>query len=211
MKSRLWILFLVLGLSCLTTAYGQQKPDALELYKSGYYEEAIEICLWELEQTPKSMDSYTVLGWSLIELGRYDQALEYARSGLQISRGDYRIVEIAGEARYYKKEYESALRYFEEYVVLALPDEKRIDNVYYFMGECFINLREYNNADIAISTALYFQPNVALWWARLGYAREMASDFEWSFDAYEQALKLNPVLREAREGKDRVAQKLSGG
>ena len=43
MNSRLWILFLVLGLSCLTTAYGQQKPDALELYKSGYYEEAMVI------------------------------------------------------------------------------------------------------------------------------------------------------------------------
>ena len=188
--------------------HAQEKPDALELHNEGRYEEAIRICLWELEQTPKNMNSYSVLGWSLIELGRYDEALEYARAGLQISRGDYRIVETAAEALYYKKEYEQALKYFEEYVVLAPFGEKRIDNVYYFMGECYINLREYQNADIALSTALYFQPNIALWWARLGYAREMAGDLSWSLDAYDRALRLNPLLREAREGKNRVEQRL---
>ena len=187
----------------------QTKPDALELYKAGRYEEAVRICMMELTGDPKNMDSYTVIGWSLIELGRYQESLEYAEKGLEISRGDYRIIEIAGEAQYYLQQYSEALAYFEEAVVLALTDWTRIDDVYYFMGECFINLREYNNADIAVSTSLHFQPNIAIRWARLGYAREMAGSLRWSLDAYDRALQLNSSLREAREGRRRVEQKVS--
>lgn len=207
MNYRLFILVLIFC-SISSGLWTQDKPDALELYKEGDYAGAIRICLQELEETPKSMDSYSVLAWSLIELGRYDEALEYAREGLQISRGDYRIIEIAGEALFFQRKFIEALGYFEEYIVLTLPDEKRIDDAYYFMGECFINLKEYNNADIALSTALYFQPNIADRWSRLGYAREMAGDLMWSLVAFEGALSLNSLHREAGEGKKRVEKKM---
>lgn len=204
------LLFVFFALSCITVRIlPQDKADALELYMAGEYEDAILICEQELEETPKSMDSYTVLSWSLIELGRYEEALEYARRGLQISRGDYRIIEVVGEALFYQSQFIEALGYFEEYIVLALPDEKRIDDVYYFMGECYINLKEYNNADVALTTALYFQPNIADRWARLGYAREMAGYLVWSLDAFERALALNASHREAREGRIRVERKIS--
>jgi predicted Zn-dependent protease len=80
--------------------------------------------------------------------------------------------------------------------------------VYYFMGEIFIQQGKFNNADIALSTALYHSPNVADWWTRLGYARERGGDFQWSLEAYNKALALNPNLVDAVRGRSRVEQQL---
>jgi predicted Zn-dependent protease len=78
------------------------------------------------------------------------------------------------------------------------------------MGECYIRLKELQNADIAISTAVYYEQNNALWWTRLGYARELANDLKWAADAYAHALKLDPGNADAQRGKDSVAKKLRG-
>ena len=75
----------------------------------------------------------------------------------------------------------------------------RIHLAYFFLGELFIRIGEYNHADIALTTAVYHNPNTARWWARLGYAREMAKDYSHSLLAYEEALKLKA---ERSKGKD---------
>jgi len=201
----LLVLLFVVSASALVA---QDQPDALAMYRQGEYAKAVDICLAELESSPRNMNSYTVLGWSLIALRRYQEALDYARQGLEISRYDHRVVEIAAEAHFYLGNNQDALKYFEEYTVLA-PTGDRIGIVYYFMGETFIRIGEYNHADIALSTAVYHSPNIARWWARLGYAREMAEDFQFAMEAYDQALKLNPSLSDALRGKERAAEKMN--
>jgi tetratricopeptide (TPR) repeat protein len=202
---------IVAALLVLTAAsvVAQDRPDALGLYRRGRFEEAVDVCLQELEAQPRSMDSYVVLGWSLLRLERYQDALGYAQQALAISRYDERIIEITGEAYFYLGRNTDALRAFEEYVVLA-PTGDRIGLVYYFMGEIFVRLGEYNHADIALSTAVYHSPNTARWWLRLGYARETAEDYQWALAAYDRALELNANLVEASRGRDRVQAALRG-
>jgi tetratricopeptide (TPR) repeat protein len=199
--------FLVLML-CVP-AFAQEKPDALELYKTGKYLEAIKVCQEELAESPKNIDSYVVLGWSQLKLKRYAEALETAETADQISPHDSRLVQIMGEAKYYLGRIEDALASLEEYVRLR-PAGDRIARVYWLMGECFISLKEYQNADIAISTALYHEPNNAGWWARLGYARELANDLKYSREAFDRALRIDPNLIDAQRGKARVEKKLGG-
>ena len=193
-----------------TVLFAQDRPDALKKYRQGNFSEAVDICLLELEEMPGNMDSYTVLGWSLLKLERNEEALDYARQALQISRNDIRIIEIAGEALFNLGKNLEALEYFEEYSVLA-PTGDRIDLAYFYMGEIFIRIGEYNHADIAFTTAVYHSPNTAKWWARLGYAREMAMDFQYALEAYSKALQLNPALEEAQRGRERVQEKIVGG
>lgn len=201
MKQTLLILCLCVVISSIVGA--QEPEDALAAYTSGSYEEAVRICLVELESMPRNMNSHSVLGWSLIALQRYQDALEYATQARSISRRDPRIIEILGEAHYYLGNNVEALEFFEEYAVVA-PTGDRVEYVYAFMGEIYIRLEEYNHADIAFSTAVYHAPNVSSWWTRLGYSREMSGDYPYSLEAYDRALVLNPALNDARRGRDRV-------
>jgi tetratricopeptide (TPR) repeat protein len=181
----------------------QEKGDALELYRNGDFQRAIELCRQELAEAPNRLDAHAILGWSLLKLKRYQEALEAGQKAFAISRYDPRIIEIAAEANYYLGRREEAMKYLEEYAAIA-PTGGRIDAVYYFLGEIFIQQGKYNNADIALSTALYHSPNIADWWARLGYAREKAGDFRFALEAYNKALALNPNLVDAQRGKSRV-------
>jgi len=181
----------------------QDKPDALVMYNSGDYRGAIAVCLEELKAMPYNADSFTVLGWSLLKLADYPEALKQAQLGLSRLPSDARITEIAGEACFYLGRIEEALRYLEEYANLS-PTGGRIEQVYALMGECFIQLREYNHADIAFSMALHLKENDDASWARLGYVREMAKDYPWSLDAYGNALRLNPNNTDAQRGRRRV-------
>ncbi len=193
----------------VTFSSAQERPDALKLYRAGNYDQAVEVCKQELEATPENMDSYSVLCWSLLRGGKYDEALEWARKGMQVSRYDARMVEVMGEGYYYKGNNLDALKWFEEYATIA-PTGMRIDSVYYLMGEIFIRMGEYNHADIALTTAVYHTDSVARWWARLGYAREMAEDYRYALAAYNKALELNSRLSDAVRGKERVETKLRG-
>lgn len=196
---------LVLSLMVLPL-FAQDKPDALVLYRQGKYDEAVTVCREELSVTPRNMNSYSVLCWSLVAAGRYAEARDAALEAQRISRWDGRIIEVLGEAYYYLGDNLKALQQFEEYASIA-ENGDRIGRVYYLMGEIFIRLKEYHHADIALSTAVYHIPNVAAWWSRLGYAREMAEDYEYAVSAYDKALVLKPGFSEAKRGRDRVASR----
>ena len=201
MKYKIYVVCTLLLLAGVSL-FAQVKQDALVLYNQGNYAGAIKVCRSEIAAMPKNMDSYSVLTWSLLKLGKYDEALTEAKKALKISRYDARIVEVLGEAYYHSGKNSESLKRFEEYVDLA-PAGGRIDSAYYYMGEIFIRLGEYNHADIAFTTAVHYSPNIARWWSRLGYAREMAKDYTNAITAYKKALSLKPSLNDAKRGRDR--------
>jgi len=186
----------------------QTAPDALLEYRAGNFERSIEICINEIAQNPNNIESHVVISWSLIRLGRYNEAMDYARAGRNISRYDVRITEALGEICYYQGRNNEALQYFQEYANLA-PEGSRIETVYYFFGEIYIRLGRFRHADIALTTAVHRLPGNALWWTRLAYARENAGDLQESVTAYERALALNPQSTDARRGLERVSQALA--
>ena len=193
----------------LMNGFSQNRPDALLEYRNGNYEQAVAICRTEIAASPNNLESHVVICWSLLRLGRYDEALSFARAGRNLSRYDPRIIEILGEIYYYQGRNTEALQYFQEYVNLA-PEGQRIETVYYLLGEIFIRLGRYRHADIALSTAVHWVPGNAAWWARLAYARESAGDLSEAVSAYERALSLNSQLSDARRGLDRTRQALGG-
>ncbi len=190
-------------------AGAQEKQDALELYRGGNFQAAVDITRRELEEMPARLDAHAILGWSLLKLKRYQEALEASQKAFAVSRYDPRIIEIAGEAQYYLGRRQESMKYLEEYAAIA-PTGGRIDIVYYLMGEIYIQQGKFANADIALSTALYHSPNIADWWSRLGYAREKAGDVRFALEAYNKALALNPNLVDAQRGKARVEGQAEG-
>ncbi|GHV66723.1 hypothetical protein AGMMS49928_02080 [Spirochaetia bacterium] len=185
-----------------------QRPDALQEYKNGSYEQSVEICKREIAANANNLESHVVICWSLIRLNRYQEALSYARAGRDISRYDARLIEILGEISYFQGRNAEALQYFQEYISQA-PEGQRIDMVYYFIGEIYIRLGRFRHADIALSTAVHWMPGNAAWWTRLAYARENAGDLADAVRAYERALALNAQLADARRGLERARQALT--
>ncbi|MFW5694651.1 MAG: tetratricopeptide repeat protein [Alkalispirochaeta sp.] len=199
---RFVLLFVIMGVG--GTVPAQNRADALELYRQDRFEDAVEVTRDELAENPANLDAYTVLGWSLLALDRDEDALEAGLDGLEVSRFDHRLLNIVGEAHYRLGNDTEALQYLQNYAAVA-PTGSLIDEVYYVMGEVHLRLEEYHHADIALTTAVHLNGDRPQWWARLGYAREMAGSPDYAAEAYREALDRNPNLIEAQRGLDRVA------
>lgn len=204
-RSFLFIVFLVSVLS----VFAQEKKDALVLYRSGNYKEAVQVCEEEMKNNPENLDSYVVMCWALVGNREYARAEQIAYDGLNLSRNDIRLIEILGEAKYYLGKNNEALKEFQKYIANA-PDRTgaRVDTAYYFMGEIYIRQTKFQHADIALSAAVRKRPQTSSWWIRLGYAREMAGNYYEAIAAYDEALRLDPTSTDAENGKKRVSDHL---
>jgi tetratricopeptide (TPR) repeat protein len=190
--------------------FAQTAPnrDALASYKGGKYEEAVSICLEEIKDNPANLDSFVVAGWAFLRLGRFSDARDAALSGRKVNFYDPRLVETLGESCYFLGLNGEAKKYFEEYVNLA-PQGAEIELVYYYMGEIFIREGRFRHADIAFTSALHHRPNSALWWSRLGYARERSGETTGAIRSYERALGLDSTLADAKRGMERLRAAVS--
>ena len=203
---------LVLALALLVVARMTAQddgPDALQAYRDARYQDAIEITLAEIEANPNNIDSYVVLGWSLNALGRSQEAIDYSLRALQVNQFESRVLQIIAEAHYDSGNTIEALQYLERYVQVA-PTGQYIDWVYCAMGEIFIQLGEFNRADISLSTSVYHNSRNAARWARLGFAREQLEEWETALSAYERALQLAPGFSDAVRGRQRVRTQVGG-
>ncbi len=188
--------------------FAQAKPDALVLYRNGNYPDAIKICEQEIAANPKNVDSYCVLCWSLVRNRQYAEAEARSTEARKIAPGDVRLMEVLGEAKYYQGKNNEALEMFRTYIANAPSNAARIGNAYYYMGEIYIRQGKYQHADISMTTAVYTEPLVDLWWTRCGYAREMAGSYASALEAYSKAIELNASQADAARGKERVAARL---
>jgi tetratricopeptide (TPR) repeat protein len=198
------------------------RPDALRNYQVGrdleaqnrmneavvYYNEAVRICLNEINQNAENMDSYTVLTWTLQRQQKYREVLDWGQRGLRINANDYRIIETMGEASFYLDNYDQSLEYMQRYINSA-PQGDRVSVAYFFMGEIYRLTNRFYRADIAYTTAVRLEPNAALWWYRLGIVRENLGDFRPAVEAYQRAVNLNPNYREAADGLARSRSRAS--
>ena len=58
-----------------------QRPDALQLYRNGRYEESANVCLEEIQENGNNLDSYVVLCWSLVANRKYTEAEYWSAKG----------------------------------------------------------------------------------------------------------------------------------
>lgn len=201
-------------------ARAQDKPDALKTYRQGRdleargrtaeaterYDAAVAICKEEIGRNAANMDSYAVLTWTFIRQKKYADTIEWGLKGLKVNPNDYRVIESLGEAYFYQDDYKESLKHMQKYADSA-PQGERVSVAYFFMGEIYRIRKQPRHADIAYSTAVRLEPNLPLWWYRLGMAREQAAEYGSAAAAYEKAVSLNPSYKDAAEALDRVKKR----
>lgn len=176
--------------------------DVLKYYRAGQYEEAVVKCQEIDRQISRKnlvalMDNYVIWASSLLATKKYEASIQIALLARDISKYDYRIIQILGEAYYFNRNELEALDYLQQYVAISTVGDQ-VARSYYYMGEIYIGQGLYNHANIAISTAVYHNARNGKWWYRLGYAREMIEDTIGARTAYTKAIELNPNLTEIR-------------
>lgn len=178
--------------------------EAVRLFFEARYEEARSVALQSIRENPRDVDAYVGLAWSLVELGRYADADNYARKGISI-RKDPRLGEALGEAAFHLGNNTVALEGLRSYIA-AFPESRRTGRAYFYVGEVYLRLGKYMHADIALTAAVRFVPENASWWSRLGWIREKAGRLSQARIAYETALALDPRLSDAIVGRRRLLE-----
>jgi tetratricopeptide (TPR) repeat protein len=150
-----------------------------------------------------------VLCWALVSNRQYGEAEIRAAQARSISAYDHRIIEVLAEAKYYLGKNTEALTLFQEYISLVpITTGARVSTAYYYIGEIYIRQERYQHADIALTTAVRFDPQRDNWWVRLAYAREMAGSLQDAVLSYDRALQLNPASADAQRGRIRAMAKI---
>lgn len=193
--------------------FAQNNQDALWNYRTGrdmesrnrmseansYYNEAIRICNNEISGNTARADTYTTLTWTLQRQKKYAEVISWGERGLRLFADEYRIMETMGEAYFYLDNHDLSLRYMQRYLNYAAQGE-RASVAYFFIGEIYRYRNQFRHADIAYTTAVRLEPNISLWWYRLGTVREAVEDYSQAIEAYGRALRLTPYYPEASEG-----------
>ena len=169
-----------------------------------HYNEAIRQSLETVNRNAATGETYTVITWTMRRQGRYAEVITWGDRGLRIFPNEHRIVQIMGEAYFYLNDFERSLSFMQRYTN-AMPQGERASVAYFFIGEIYRITRRFHHADIAYTTAVRFEPNLALWWYRLGSVREAVGDREPAREAYQQALRINPNHQASRNGIARLA------
>jgi tetratricopeptide (TPR) repeat protein len=166
------------------------------------------LCNVEISRNAANRDTYTALTWALQRQRKYADVITWGERGLRLYADEYRIVETMGEAYFYLNDLENSIRFMQRYVNSA-PNGERVSVAYFFIGEIYRVRKQFRHADIAYTTAVRLEPNLPLWWYRLGLVRETLGDFLQAADAYERAIRLNPDYRDANDGLARSRRKMS--
>ena len=213
----LCILVLAVRAEAQAPGAGNQQQTAMQNYRRGrdleamnrtneansLYNEAIRQCLDEVSRNTATRDTYTVITWTMQRQRRYIDVISWGEQGLRLYPDEYRIVQTMGEAYFYLDDYTRSLSSMQRYAN-AMPEGERVAVAYFFIGEIYRITEKFHHADIAYTTAIRFEPNLSLWWYRLGSVREAVGDRGPAVEAYRQALRLNPNYREARNGLSRL-------
>jgi tetratricopeptide (TPR) repeat protein len=194
----------------------QEAPDALVKYREGRalesagrageantpYNEAVQICMAEIDSGIATIETYVVLTWTLQRQRKYNDVIRWGQRAQGV-KYDSRILEVMGEAYFYLDNYRESLVNMQRYVN-ALPEGERASVAYFFIGEIYRLQNKLHYADIAYTTAVRLEPGMALWWYRLGLVREALGEPNYAVEAFERALRINPAYTDASTALGRV-------
>jgi len=169
-----------------------------------HYNEVVRVGQSEISRNVATRDTYVLMTRALRRLNRHGEVISWGQQGLRVFPDEYRLLETMGQSYFFLGDFDQSLAHMERYAN-ALPNGDRISLAYFFIAEIFRLTHKYHRADMAYTKALFFAPNMALWWYRLGSVRERVGDMEPAREAFRQALEISPNHAGARGGLARLA------
>lgn len=187
------------------TSTENKKKNGWEYFVEGKYLDSINALLEEKKYYPERINIYVILGWDYRELKRYEEMEKISLEGLAIKNDDKRVIKNLAEALFFQEKYQDAIVYLQKYIALSYKTEDiHIPSIYYYLGVSFLNLNNYNKADIALSTAKFYQPKNINILLALGQVKEKLKDYDNALKFYKEVISLSPNNNKALEAIKRI-------
>ncbi len=187
------------------TAQQNRQMNGYDYYIRGDYNRSVQALLQEKQQFPDRPNIYVILAWDYRELKKYNDMENISIEGLKIAPSDIRIVRNLAEAYFYQNKFQLALDKFSNYIqIRSIQNDNYNSSLYYYMGVCHYELGNYNRADIALSTSLYYQRGHYPSLISIAMTKEKLNEIESSLQYYNLALTARPGDRTALESINRL-------
>jgi tetratricopeptide (TPR) repeat protein len=125
---------------------------ALAEEERGNYEKSFQYALQAMQY--KDQGAFVAIGQLYADVGDYDAALDYYTQ-VSVNRLHSLIYLKAGEALFLKKNYDSSLYFYRQYVnELSTQDIRALAKPYVLMGELFVATKQYDSALFFLQNAL---------------------------------------------------------
>ncbi len=182
-----------------------REKNGWDLYQEGRYVDSINALKKEKALYPGRINIYVILGWDFKILKNYSEMENISLEGLNISSDDTRIIYNLIEAYYFQNKYDKAIPWIEKFIASSYQNlDQYAGKIYYYLGVCFLNTKEYRKADIALSTAKYYSQNDADILLKLANVKEKLNDMQKAREYYSAVLSLAPSNQEAIDGLKRT-------
>jgi len=121
---------------------------------------------WLTEEDAREMIGNIRLtrGFALLEMGEYEEAIAELNETLELLGGNYNVLANVAHAFFQMENYEDALNYLEDIVILAGVTDDQLAYTHYMRFACYIRLEEDRTAAEALETALDLDPDNAEYW-----------------------------------------------
>jgi tetratricopeptide (TPR) repeat protein len=167
-------------------------------------ERQINANLEKLHENPKDPKVLTDLGWAYFKQNNYNQALIYYMEALDQDKNYYPAHLNLGLAYTQVQKYDLAIQSFKD----AISISPKGASAHLNLGIVYNLIQKYQDAASELAIADKSNPGNVETMYQLGLAYEKLESFKDAAYQYESALKFDPKYTQAKEGLDRVKDKV---
>ena len=161
---------------------------AIENYKKGNDQKAIEQFKEIINLSPDNLNAYTNLGAIFFKNKKYDQSIEYYNRALKINPNHINSLNNIGVAFKEIGNLEKALKYLENIIELDEKNLSALNNI----GLIHINLKNFEKSKKYFQKVLKKDPNYVDALNNMGIVYKNEKKYENSIKYYKKAIEVNP-------------------
>ncbi|MFQ5606901.1 MAG: tetratricopeptide repeat protein [Candidatus Zixiibacteriota bacterium] len=163
------------------------------LMRQNKIEEAAACFEKSTELEPNQIEALLNYGQMLARLASYEGALKRFSRAAEIKPNDFRPIINIGDIHLRQRQYDSAEVYYRRAKEIA-PEEKE---VYFKFGELYARQKKYDEADNTFRRGAFFGAPSAIAYLNWGNVRFETGATRDALAKYQQALRVNPRLKQA--------------
>jgi len=160
---------------------------AADLYRSNKLNKAEAFCKKIIEEYPRTVYVYNLLGLILTEQKKITEAIKFYELGIKIDPEFAIIYSNLGNIYKYKKNYTEAENYFRK----SIEKDRKIPEPYNNLGNLYFFLNEYEKSIFYFNEALNVSPNFFISHYNLGVVHKTLGNIEKSSKYFKKCIDIN--------------------